>query len=115
MIDTHFRDRLRALINDVSAENGSNTPDMILAQFLVDVLAGFDTAVRSRDDWYNAGEGIDRDPRRGRPDLLPQRLSCIEAEIRRLHQKVAKLDRSYDRHLQARDPHTPGLGAGEAS
>jgi hypothetical protein len=33
-------------------ENGSDTPDFILARFLADCLEAFDSAVRTRDDWY---------------------------------------------------------------
>jgi len=43
---------LRALINRHSAENGSDTPDYILAEFLVDCLAAFGRTVRDRDRWY---------------------------------------------------------------
>ena len=39
-------------INRVSAENGSNTPDFILAEYLVQCLATFDHVVTMRDDWY---------------------------------------------------------------
>lgn len=38
-------------INRWSAENGSNTPDFILATFLVDSLAAFDKATIARDKW----------------------------------------------------------------
>lgn len=43
---------LEAAINRVSAENGSDTPDFILAALLVKVVAGFDEAVRARERWY---------------------------------------------------------------
>ncbi len=39
-------------INRHSAENGSNTPDFILAEYLVACLAAFDGAVNRRSDWY---------------------------------------------------------------
>jgi hypothetical protein len=35
-----------------SAENGSNTPDFILAQYLTSCLAAFDEAVNAREKWY---------------------------------------------------------------
>jgi len=47
-----FRSELNDLINCHSRENGSNTPDFILAQFLHQCLDAFDTAVRLRDRWY---------------------------------------------------------------
>ena len=39
-------------INAHCAENGSNTPDFILAQYLVASLAAFDAAVDARERWY---------------------------------------------------------------
>jgi hypothetical protein len=52
-----LRDELRDAINRVSAENGSNTPDLILANFLQEVLEAFDEAVRGRDLWYGVSLG----------------------------------------------------------
>jgi len=40
------------IINRFSGENGSNTPDFILAQFLVNALAAFDAATNRRTEWY---------------------------------------------------------------
>lgn len=51
-IMTTFREELQQLINRNSAENGSNTPDFILAQFLDDSLLAFDHAVNARENWY---------------------------------------------------------------
>ena len=46
-----FRDQLKDLINRNSMENGSNTPDFILAQFLTNVLEAFDRATSRRAEW----------------------------------------------------------------
>ncbi len=35
-----------------SAENGSDTPDFILAHYLVACLQAFDDAVNAREKWY---------------------------------------------------------------
>ncbi len=43
---------LTAVLNRHSAENGSNTPDYILAEYLKGCLAAFDVATRRREDWY---------------------------------------------------------------
>ena len=45
-------------INKVSAENNSNTPDFILANYLVMCLETFDHITNMRNDWYkpNIGE-----------------------------------------------------------
>lgn len=53
---TSFRDELRDLINKHSLENGSNTPDFILAQHLVDSLAAFDASVQRREEWCGRGK-----------------------------------------------------------
>ena len=39
-------------INKYSAENESNTPDWILAEYLMDCLVAFDKATNKREDWY---------------------------------------------------------------
>lgn len=44
-----FRQDLAHVINKHSKENGSNTPDFILAQYLEECLAAFDKAARARD------------------------------------------------------------------
>jgi hypothetical protein len=35
-----------------SMENGSNTPDFILANYLVDCLRAFERASNQREHWY---------------------------------------------------------------
>lgn len=54
-----FRDELTRLINRYSRENGSDTPDFVLAQFLCVCLLSFDQGVRERERWYGrtAGDG----------------------------------------------------------
>lgn len=49
---TDFERELKGLINKYSKENGSNTSDWILAEFLSQVLDSFDYAVNKRDRWY---------------------------------------------------------------
>jgi hypothetical protein len=44
--------KLTVLLNKESAENESNTPDHILAQYLLACLAAFNTAVQQRETWY---------------------------------------------------------------
>lgn len=48
-----FQQELSSLINRHSLENGSNTPDFVLANFLQDTLKVYEKAVKARDDWYN--------------------------------------------------------------
>lgn len=52
-MDTEFRKELASLINKHSMENGSNTPDFILAQFLTHCLRAFDFAIIERNKYYN--------------------------------------------------------------
>lgn len=47
-----LRKQIETAINSVSAENGSNTPDFILAEFLSDCLSAFDRATKAREKWY---------------------------------------------------------------
>jgi hypothetical protein len=47
-----FKSELRSIINRCSMENGSNTPDFILATYLVKCLENFEMAVGMRDSWY---------------------------------------------------------------
>jgi len=47
-----LRDEITTAINRASAENGSDTPDYILARYLEASLAAFEVAVRDRDEWH---------------------------------------------------------------
>lgn len=47
-----FRAELERLINRHGMENGSDTPDFILADFLAGCLHQFDRTVRWREQWY---------------------------------------------------------------
>jgi hypothetical protein len=49
---SNLRKEIEAAINRESAENGSNTPDFILAEYLTDCLSAFDKAVAAREQWY---------------------------------------------------------------
>jgi hypothetical protein len=50
--DNSLREDLAMMLNKHSAENGSNTPDFVLAKYLADCLKAYDEAVRMRDSWY---------------------------------------------------------------
>lgn len=50
-----FRSELTDLINRHSMENGSNTPDFLLAEYLIDCLAVWDKHVSAREKWYGRG------------------------------------------------------------
>lgn len=47
-----FVEGLRALINNYSKENASNTPDFIIAQYLDNCLLALNQAIQQRETWY---------------------------------------------------------------
>lgn len=47
-----FESELTSLLNRHSQENGSNTPDFILAKYLLGCLDVFNTTARAREAWY---------------------------------------------------------------
>ena len=53
---------IAAVLNRHGAENGSDTPDWILAQFITDALEAWNKAVLAREQWYGrAPEGTKED------------------------------------------------------
>lgn len=54
--ESEFLAELTALINRHSAENGSNTPDFLLAEFLACQLRVWDQFVTRREQWYGREE-----------------------------------------------------------
>jgi hypothetical protein len=55
VIKPEFRADIEHLINRHSMENGSDTPDFILATYLCDCLEAFDKAAKHREAWYGRG------------------------------------------------------------
>lgn len=53
-----FQEELEHLINRYSMENGSNTPDYILAEYLNNCLKNFDRALTVRNNWYGSEKSI---------------------------------------------------------
>ena len=51
-----FKKELEDLINSHSKENGSDTSDFILAEYLNDCLLVFDKAVKRRREWWGGKE-----------------------------------------------------------
>lgn len=50
--DEEFVKELISLINRFSMENGSNTPDFLLADFLFGCLDTYNKTVAKREKWY---------------------------------------------------------------
>ena len=46
-------------------ENGSNTPDFMLAQYLLGCLEAFNIAVTTREKWYGRGPQAGNPPTDG--------------------------------------------------
>lgn len=76
-----MRSELEATINRHCAENGSDTPDFILAEYLTGCLANFDRALQAREKHYGRGlvfdpapwptpeqQGLTRQPELPKPD-----------------------------------------------
>ena len=51
-MSTPFEQELTKLLNTYCKEGESNTPDFVLAQYLFNCLAAFNTAVQQRETWY---------------------------------------------------------------
>jgi hypothetical protein len=49
---TDFKRELTTLLNRYSIENDSDTPDFILAEYILKSLEAFETATKIRDEWY---------------------------------------------------------------
>ena len=65
-----FEKDLENLINSHSLENESNTPDFIMAAFLVETLRRLNIAIKARDNWYglNPEPGEERCPHCGKTE-----------------------------------------------
>jgi ribosomal protein S27AE len=56
-----FLEELTKLLNRHSMESrGGNTPDYILAKYLLACLDAFDAAVRHREEWYEKDNNINQ-------------------------------------------------------
>ncbi len=47
-----LRNDIRTAINCASRENATNTPDFVLAEYLINCLNAFDQAIVRRAQWY---------------------------------------------------------------
>lgn len=64
-----LQDEVASVLNRYSAENASNTPDFILAMFLLSCLDAWNTGVQQRETWYgrNAAPSAPVAPREEKP------------------------------------------------
>ena len=56
-----FKKELENLINMHSVENGSNTPDFILAEYLCDCLSAYEKIHADNEKWYGKKLSINGD------------------------------------------------------
>lgn len=66
-----FQEELERLINRYSRENGSNTPDFILAEYLAACLKVFDAAVGKRETWYGRNARLGPGDQLTEPSPIP--------------------------------------------
>lgn len=85
-VSDSFASELCSLLNKHSQDNATNTPDFVLAEFMLGVLRAFDLAMQQRDGWES--------PREAYPpvDNCAERLAKLNAEWQRTYDHdVAKL------------------------
>ena len=58
MEKTKLEERLKGILNSECRENDSNTPDFLLAEFMMSCLDAFELASNKREVWY----GVQLDP-----------------------------------------------------
>jgi len=54
---SNLKEELTCLLNTHNKEKGSNTPDYILSEYLLDCLRAFDKASAKRENWYSITQG----------------------------------------------------------
>ena len=55
---SHFEQKLTDIINGHSMENGSNTPDFLLAEYMVGCLEIFNRTIAKRAEWHGEDPAI---------------------------------------------------------
>jgi hypothetical protein len=50
--ETEFKRELTTLLNKYSMEYGSNTPDNILSDYIVECLRTYNNTLQQREKWY---------------------------------------------------------------
>ena len=97
---------LRCLLNHHSAENESDTPDFILARYLLSCLSAWNTATQQRETWHGrdaspSGAGKVPVAREGIEDMVPRsRLNAIEIELEKSDTKLIRMGEIYRSELQ---------------
>lgn len=94
-----FREKLSSLINCHSKENGSDTPDFILAEYLGDCLVAFDNATKRRNEWYEPHE--EKQKMMSKEDA--ERLKMVQLEARATETDIIISKDSFEHLLNCLD------------
>lgn len=71
---------IRSILNRYCAENESNTPDFILAEYITGCLEVFNNCVNAREKWYGRGDGCDVDLRQSE-GLDPEKFKQLAQRV----------------------------------
>ena len=101
---------LAATLNRVSAESASNTPDWVLAQYLLGCLAAFNMAIQQRETWHgrDARPAATQEAPEGGPPVIRHEHSepGTNAVVARLVREVAdELRRAQAKFPRFSGPH----------
>jgi hypothetical protein len=88
---------LTNLVNRLSLENASDTPDFIIAEFLHEILGAWNSAVQRREKWYGrrqAAETEDPDEEiREAAQRVQDNLDRLDAQVA-IHSTTQELKRA---------------------
>lgn len=107
-----FRKELETLINAYSMENGSDTPDFILADYLIDCLKAFDEATRRRTMWYapkDAKESKEITNAAGESERQIEKLKAENERLKGWLEDERRFKNEYQRQLYELLPKTSGV------
>jgi hypothetical protein len=90
---SRFSTALEILINSHSMENASDTPDFLLAAFLVETLQAWDRAVSRRSEWYGGSDQANRkiEHLEAQVQAEGEHTAAANAEIDKLRDQVIQL------------------------
>lgn len=99
----NFEQELRQLINKHSIENESDTPDFILANYIMNCLQSLHVLTKQREDWYGRtpkemeGFGFKdvKDCNRNREDINALRLSKDNSNLEKIIKYVSLLNKTF--------------------
>lgn len=84
-----FQEAIETQINYRSMENGSDTPDFILAEFLTDMLRAFDKASKAKDAWYGGSHRL----LKSQLEAEGEHTVAANANIDRLNTEIERITR----------------------